>query len=127
MVAAAGPSASGTPWRHVTLSQLIDVGLVVLPLLIEHQYKGRQLSARVEAADRVRFEGQVCDSLSTAGGIARRSVVGARSGREYPQTNGWTFWQFRRPDGNLAPLDELRKALYERKVVPMAEARGRGA
>ena len=36
-------------------------------------------------------------------------IVGAPPGREYPQTNGWTFWRFRDADGNLAFVDALRQ------------------
>jgi hypothetical protein len=57
------------------------------------------------------------DSLSTAGGVARNSVAGPFQGRDIPQTNGWTFWQFRRSDGRLVALDDLRREFYERKII----------
>jgi hypothetical protein len=117
----------GTPWRRVTLAQLIEAGLVPLPLDIEHRYRGTQLAARIEAADRVVFDGQAYDSLSTAGGMARKSVIGSPTGRDYPQTNGWTFWERRKADRTLGVLDELRRDLYERKVVSLDDARGKGA
>jgi hypothetical protein len=101
--------ADRTPWRHVTLSDLIASGTVHLPLDIETSYRGRQLSARIEADGNVTWNGTTYDSLSTAGGMARRSVIGAPPGREYPQTNGWTFWRFRDSDGHLAPIDSLRQ------------------
>ena len=116
----------GTPWRRVTLSQLIGAGLVRLPLEIEHHYRGTDLTARIEDADRIVFDGTVYDSLSTAGGMARKSVTGSPSGRDYPQTNGWTFWEYRGPDGTLHPLDDLRRELHERKVVTLADSRRTG-
>jgi hypothetical protein len=57
----------------------------------------------------VTWNGATYDSLSTAGGMARKSIVGAPPGREYPQTNGWTFWRFRDTDGHLAFVDALRQ------------------
>lgn len=117
----------GTPWRNVSLAHLVGAGLVPLPLDIEHLYRGVALTAHIEAADRVVFEGRLYDSLSTAGGMARRSVVGAPTGRPYPQTNGWTFWQYRRADGTLGILDELRRELHGRKVVDLDKARQAGA
>lgn len=116
----------GTPWRGVTLGQLIDAGLVHVPLDLEHRYKGAELTARIEGADRIVFARQAYDSLSTAGGMARKSVVGAPTGRDYPQTNGWTFWEYRTTDGALRQLDDLRKQFHERKVVPMPAARRTG-
>jgi hypothetical protein len=121
------PAREGTPWRRVSLAQLLEAGLLRLPVEVEHRYRGTDLIARIEGPSQVVFAGQVYDSLSTAGGIARRSVAGAPTGRPYPQTNGWTFWQYHRADGSLAYLDELRRHLYERKVVDLGEARRRGA
>jgi hypothetical protein len=125
-VQAAGRMGAGTPWRHVSLGQLIAGGLVRLPFDIEHRFRGANLSARIEAAERIVFAGAVCDSLSMAGGMARTSVVGPYPGRDYPQTNGWTFWEYRGPDGTLHPLDELRREFYERKVVSLGDARRAG-
>lgn len=124
---AAGQTADGTPWRHVTLTQLIEAGLVRVPVALEHRYKGRGLAARIEAADRVTFDGHAYESLSLAGGVARKSVVGSPPGRDYPQTNGWTFWQYQRADGSLGYIDELRRELHEGKVVALDRARRAGA
>lgn len=133
-VVGAGPAPSGeakavgegTPWRGVTLSQLIDAGLVRVPLDIEHRYRGSQLVARIEDAGRIVFESSVYDSLSTAGGMARKSIVGSPPGREYPQTNGWTFWEYRTLDGTRRLLDNLRRQLYEGKVVRPESGRRTG-
>jgi len=125
-VQATGKMGEGTPWRHVSLNQLIAGGLVRVPFDIEHRYRGTNLSARIEDADRIVFDGAVYDSLSTAGGVARRSVAGPFPGRDIPQTNGWTFWEYRGPDGGLHPLDDLRREFYERKVVSLGDARRTG-
>ena len=119
-------TGSGTPWRHVNLADVIAGGLIRIPFEIEHRYLRVELRARIEGAGRIIFDGHPYDSLSTAGGIARRSVKGATAGRAYPQTNGWTFWEYRRPDGTLAVLDDLRRELFERKVVSLASGRRTG-
>jgi hypothetical protein len=121
-----GKMGEGTPWRGVSLGQLISGGLVRVPLDIEHRFRGTDLTARIEGADRVVFNGVVYDSLSTAGGMARKSVTGSPPGRDYPQTNGWTFWEYRSPDGTLHPLDDLRRGLHERKVVSLVDGRRTG-
>jgi hypothetical protein len=119
-------TGGGTPWRGVTLGQLITAGLVRVPLDLEHRYHGTQLTARIEDAGRIVFNGSAYDSLSTAGGMARKSVAGPLKGPAVPQTNGWTFWQYRRTDGTLGLLDELRRELHERKVVSLDDARRTG-
>ncbi|MGD8684552.1 MAG: hypothetical protein PVG27_11420, partial [Chloroflexota bacterium] len=113
-----------TPWRNVTLQDLITAGLITPPLDIETPYKGHTLTARIETDGGFTWGGNRYDSLSLAGGMARKSIVGAPPGREYPPTNGWTFWRYRRADGKLRPLDDLRRELHERKVVDLDQARG---
>ena len=123
---AAGKMGEGTPWRGVSLGQLISSGILRVPFEIEHNFRGTNVSARIEAANRIVFAGAVCDSLSMAGGMARTSVSGPYPGRDYPQTNGWTFWEYRSPDGTLHPLDDLRRELHERKVVSLGDVRRTG-
>jgi hypothetical protein len=116
----------GTPWRHVTLGQLIDAGLVRPPLELVHRYKGTELHARIEDTERIVFDGVTYDSLSTAGGMARKSVVGQPAGRAYPQTNGWTFWEYEAATGSRRQLDALRRELFEGKVVSLETGRRAG-
>jgi len=105
------PQSSRSPvMLGVTPADLIAAGLVNPPLQVERFYKGVQLEATVEQDGRVRFEQSTYDSLSMAGGMARKSVIGAPEGRDYPQTNGWTFWQYRDVEtGTLHLIDELRQ------------------
>ena len=81
------------------------------------QYRGVVLKARIESADRIVVGGNALDSLSTAGGIARKSVPGSPTHEPYPQTNGWTFWEYRRADGTSHRLDALRREVHARRVV----------
>jgi hypothetical protein len=123
---AAKAVGEGTPWRHVTLAQLIEAGLVRLPFAIEHRYRGVNLDARIDAADRIVFVGVAYDSLSIAGGHARASVPGKPTSKAIPQTNGWTFWEYRADDGSLRQLDALRQELFDGKVVPLPAGRRTG-
>jgi len=115
----AEPSSSGskTPWRNVTVIDLISAGSIRPPFPLEVRYKGHTLQAQIESDGSVAFAGTRYDSPSMAAAMARKSIIGARPGRQYPQTNGWTFWRYRRADGSLGELDELRHQMFEQKVV----------
>lgn len=96
--------------HSVELQDLIDAGLVQPPLALEKTYKGVQLAATIEADGRVRCCGEVCDSLSAAGGMARKSALGASSDEPAPATNGWKFWLYRDvASGDLCSIDDLRQ------------------
>jgi len=109
----AGAKTKGEPTgerAEVSLKDLIEAGLLRPPVALEKEYKGATLKARIEAEDRVTFQGTVYDSLSAAGGAARASVLGTK---EHPHTNGWTFWKMRGPDGELVEVDAVRKRYVE--------------
>jgi len=94
---------------EATLPNIIAAGLIKTPLQLERNYKGVKLTASIEPDGTVSFGGESFDSLSTAGGMARKTVIGAPPDRPYPQTNGWTFWQFQDPrTGELRDMDSLR-------------------
>jgi hypothetical protein len=57
----------------------------------------------------VSFGGESYDSLSTAAGMARKTVIAGPPDRPYPQTNGWTFWRFRDKTAGLREMDNLRQ------------------
>lgn len=102
------PRAHRAGTSAVTLGDIIGAGLLRPPVDLSRRYKGHHLSARIEVDGRVSFEGEVFGSLSVAGAMARRSVIG----RPLP-TNGWIFWYFRDSDGELKQMDELRRRLSE--------------
>jgi hypothetical protein len=124
---ASAQTGAKTPWRHVTMLDLISHGLITPPFDIETRYKGQLLSAVIEGDGSVTWSGDRYESLSLAGGMARKSIVGSPPGRDYPPTNGWTFWRYRHEDGKLRPVDELRRELYERKVVDLSRRATRPA
>ncbi|MCL6546555.1 MAG: type I restriction enzyme HsdR N-terminal domain-containing protein [Bryobacteraceae bacterium] len=95
---------------EATLENLIAAGLVRPPLELERDYKGVHLVAIIQQNGKVEFAGEQYDSLSTAAGMARKTVIGSPPDRPYPQTNGWTFWQYRdRETGELRQMDHLRQ------------------
>jgi len=117
-----GPARESAP--GVSVLDLIEAGLIRPPLRIEREYKKAHLTAAIRPDGKVEFDGQAYDSLSTAAGMARKSVIGASDGIPFPQTNGWTFWQYvDGDDGKLREIDRLRRAWVEQrkmKVVQMA-------
>lgn len=110
------PGPDKTPWRHVTMKDLIASGVILPPLQIETAYKGHQLTARIEADGTVTWNDVNWASISLAGAMARKSIVGAPPGREYPPTNGWTFWRFRDADGSLVLIDALRERQFAKSA-----------
>lgn len=111
---------NSSPQGIVTLADLIAEGILKPPLQLEKMYKGHHFTALVTADGKVTWQGEVCDSVSTAAGVARRSIIGNPPGRTMPQTNGWVFWQFRDTDGQMKNVDVLRQRyLTNRLDVPV--------
>jgi len=112
----AGKKAAATAraMAGATLESLMASRVIKAPFKLERDYKGTHLTAVVEQNGRVMFAGEAYDSLSTAGGMARKQVIGAPPDRPFPQTNGWTFWQYRDDKGDLQELQVLRKSYLER-------------
>ena len=105
------------------LSDLIQAGLCQTPLQLEREYKGVHLKAVIHNDGTVGVSGESYDSLSTAGGIARKSGIGSPAGKPYPQTNGWTFWKFRDSEtGRLIEIDVLRQKYLKRSLPGLAKA-----
>jgi hypothetical protein len=96
---------------EITLAHLIHAGLIHPPVEVERDYKGHRLVARIESDGRVSFGGKSYPSPSTAGGMARATVIGMRKNGQPPPTNGWTFWRLRTRDGEPVELASLRARL----------------
>jgi hypothetical protein len=108
---------------NVTLKDLIDAGLIRPGARLRKRYLGQELSATVEPDGRVRFERDVYNSLSIAAGAARVAVKGPpEDGRRYYQTNGWTFWELEGENGQLQPMEALRKQYLTGPRTPHDEA-----
>lgn len=86
------------------------------------------MKAVIQNDGTVTVNGQAYDSLSTAGGMARKSVIGAQwrptfPGQVAPQTNGWTFWKFRESEtGKLIEIDVLRRKYLKGRLPDFAKA-----
>ena len=99
----------------VKVTDLIQADLFKPPIELERRYKKTHLKASIQSDGRVIFDGEPYDSLSFAAGMARKSVIGAPPGRKYPQTNGWSFWQYHDPNtGRLEEIDTLRQRFLEK-------------
>jgi len=105
---------AGTPGAatryDVTVKQLLDAGLIGTGTQLHQRYLGREVTATVEPDGRIQVGGEVYNSLSIAGGVARAGVKGPPAGgRRYYQTNGWTFWQYTDASGKQQPMEALRE------------------
>lgn len=105
---------------YPTLQQLVDVGLVRLPLKVrgrhdEHEFHGEITSARGDISSL----GISHNSLSAAAGYAK-ATVGSYPLGEYPTANGWPaangweFWEYQDATGVWEPLNTLRE-LYDQR------------
>lgn len=103
----------------VKLTDLIQAGLLKTPIELERRYKKTHLKANIQADGKVVFDGKSYDSLSTAAGMARKSLTGGTPGQKYPQTNGWTFWQYHdQQTGRLEEIDTIRQRFLEKHKRP---------
>jgi hypothetical protein len=94
----------------VQVIDLIRAHLIEPPLKLEKEYKGRHLEAEIQPDGTIVFDGETYRSLSLAAAFARKSIIGAPEGRNYPQTNGWVFWKYRDTEtGRLEEIDSLRQ------------------
>ena len=87
------------------------------PLQVEKHYKGVRPEATIVQSGQVVWDGTPYDSLSTAAGMARKSVIGTATERGIPATNGRVFWQ--RQDGEtgrLRHVSELRRQYLEQRA-----------
>ena len=93
---------------EVSLTDLIVGGLIAPPAQLSRIYKGNKLTASIDKNGRVQFGKDSYDSLSTAAGAARATMIGLRKNGRVPSTNGWTFWKIPDQDGKLVPVNALR-------------------
>ncbi len=98
----------------VSVMDLIEAGLIVPPVQVEREYKGTKLTARIDRHGHVQYGNDVYDSLSSAAGAARASVIGLREDGRSPPTNGWTFWNVPGPGNEATPLEDLRRQFLSR-------------
>lgn len=108
------PLPPPTVHPKIKLEDLIRVGLIQPPFLIEATYKGTVVTAMIGVDGSVTFGGVSHGSLSAAGGAAKATVNATPPDDPAPATNGWTFWQHRDAEtGQLLPMDQLYKRYLE--------------
>jgi len=100
--------------EKVTMLDLIRAGLLPTPAKLTRRYKARILEARVLVDGTIECAGSTFSSPSQAGSAARTTITGLREDGRMRATNGWTFWRWRRPDGRVVELDELRREYMKR-------------
>jgi hypothetical protein len=79
--------------RRLTLHDLIDSGRLHVGGRFQADYMGKHYSAELLADGRIRFQGRVYGSLSSAGVAVKRAVHGSDAPRSRRTTDGWTFWK----------------------------------
>ncbi len=110
------PFTTSPLWGRADLKLLNSHHGEVLATEVERTYKGVRLTASIQSGGTVVFGSEVCATLSAAGGVARKSVLGTSPLEPPPATNGWTFWQFRDPKtGGLREIDCLRQEFLASK------------
>jgi hypothetical protein len=83
---------------------------------LEKQYKGIHLKATIQKDGSIVVDGVAYDSLSKAGTMARKAVLGKAQESRGPATNGWIFWQYRDPKtGALREINALRKEYLKKR------------
>lgn len=105
--APATPDSAAVGGGRPDLVVLVTSAGLALPLRLHARYRGKRVSASLEADGSIVFEGQRFRSPSTAG-TAARLKVGYEGGRTKPATNGWTWWRYLAADGVEHQLDDLR-------------------
>jgi len=118
------PKSKTPKMLGVETTDIINAGLIDPPFELEKTYKGNTLRAVINADGSISFDGRKYNSLSMAGGFARKSINNPRylDDNKWPSTNGWDFWKCRDPKtGKLVKIDVLRKRYIEKggKVLPL--------
>lgn len=106
--------------RPATLQQLVDVGLVRLPLKVRGQHDAHEFLGEITSAKGdMTCLGKSHNSLSAAAGYAKATVGDYPLGEYptangWPSANGWEFWDFQDTNGVWEPLNTLRERYEQR-------------
>jgi hypothetical protein len=93
------PAPAGTPASALSGGDWVVKGIRFRAgTQFRTKYKGEEYLARVEDGALV-YNGERFDSPSSAGFAVTRNPI-----------NGWTFWEYREPDGTWRLMDYRRKA-----------------
>jgi hypothetical protein len=105
------PKAAKTK-KHfgVSLSEVIDAGLLTPPVRLFRKYKGQLMEATLLDDGSVEMRGERYPSCSTAAETARSFVTG-----RVMNTNGWSFWQYLDANGKARTLFDAREKYLENR------------
>ena len=96
------------PQRYATIQQLVDVGLMQLPLWIRGKRHGQEVHGQIAADGIPTWQGRSYTSLSASAGDALATITGLPKGT-YPSFNGCEFWEYQDANGIWEPLHTLRE------------------
>lgn len=88
-----------------SLADVLAAGALRPPVQLMRSYKGKELSATITTAGKVRVGKDDFDSPSTAAVVAIKHATGKDR-----SINGWDFWQVPTADGKRVPLSAFRAA-----------------
>jgi len=111
-------SSGETPKRRdirVSLSQVIEAGILTAPLPLFRKYKAHELHATLQPDGAVEFQRTRYDNSSKAAEAARQTITGKKM-----NTNGWTFWRYRTPSGDKRSLADARSDFVAQRREPTA-------
>jgi predicted type IV restriction endonuclease len=98
----AEPSSGG---GGESLADVLAAGALRAPVQLMRTYKGKELSATITTAGKVRVGKDEFESPSTAAVVAIKQATGRER-----SINGWDFWQVPTADGKRVPLATFRAA-----------------
>lgn len=85
--------------RHTLRAKIPMAGLLPTGTQLRVVYKKKQYTATVEDDGRIKYDGKIFNSPSSAGSTAKGGKA----------TDGWFFWKYQAADGKWVYIDLLRK------------------
>lgn len=92
---------------EVSLADLVSAGVLKAGRKITASYKGNEVVGTIQKDGKVKVDGEIYDSLSTAG----RAIMRA-NGNDKPAVNGWAFFRVN-VQGEWVPIGTLRDSVKQ--------------
>lgn len=102
-------ASSGSGASGITLLELVRAKVLKTPLELVGRHKNAEIRARVLKDGTVEFQGEIHASLSTAASAALASLGALTPQGKHRAVNGWDFWKYRAPNGELTPIGAARE------------------
>jgi hypothetical protein len=99
--------------RDITLAEIVQSGILVTPLRLfkvfgTGPHRGTIVEAELQLDGIIVFDGQRFSAPSTAAIKAQHSVTGRRP----VSKDGWWYWQYVGPDGQVRRLQQARQEFW---------------